>query len=75
MVKHSMSFKGIKIQVNQDICDPESIISYDKTLLDDEETVWVVSLITTKAPNPNELKNMVQEEYHEFMTLFGEPLV
>jgi hypothetical protein len=60
--------------VKKHICDPESIISYDKTLLDDKETVWIGSLTATKAPNMNELKEMVPEEYHEFMNLFGEPL-
>jgi hypothetical protein len=74
MVEHSMSFEGNEIQVKQHICDPESIISYDETLLDEEETVWIESLTATKAPNTYKLKNMVPEEYHEFMNLFGEPL-
>jgi hypothetical protein len=39
MVEHSMSFEGNEIQVKQHICDPESIVSYDETLLDEEETV------------------------------------
>jgi hypothetical protein len=39
MVEHSMSFKGNNIQVKPHICDPESIISHNETLLDDEEVV------------------------------------
>jgi hypothetical protein len=39
MVEHSMSFKGNDIQVKQHICNPESIILYDKTVLDDEGVV------------------------------------
>jgi hypothetical protein len=38
-VEHPLSFKGNGIQVKQHICDPESIISCDETVLDDEETV------------------------------------
>jgi hypothetical protein len=75
MVKHAMSFEGNEIQVKQHICDLESIPLYDETLLDDEETVWKRLLTITKAPNTNEHKNKVPEEYHGFMVLFGEPLV
>jgi hypothetical protein len=39
MVKHLMSFEGNGIQVKQHICNPEFIISYDETLLDEEEMV------------------------------------
>jgi hypothetical protein len=39
MVEHSMSFEGNEIQVKQHICDPELIILYNETILDDEETV------------------------------------
>jgi hypothetical protein len=39
LVEHRMSFEGNEIQVKQHLCDPESIVSYDETLLDDEETV------------------------------------
>jgi hypothetical protein len=39
MVEHPMSFEGNEIQVKQHICDPESIVSYDETVLDDEEAV------------------------------------
>jgi hypothetical protein len=39
MVKHLMSFEGNEIQVKQHLCNPESIISFDETLLNDEETV------------------------------------
>jgi hypothetical protein len=39
MVEHPMSFEGNEIQVKQHICDPESIISYDETVLDDEGAV------------------------------------
>jgi hypothetical protein len=39
MVEHSRCFEGNEIQVKQCICDPESIISYDETLLKNEETV------------------------------------
>jgi hypothetical protein len=74
MVEHSMSFEGNEIQVKKHICDPESIISYDETLLDDEETVWIGSLTATKVPDMNELTNMVPDKYNEFMDLFGEPL-
>jgi hypothetical protein len=74
MVEHPMSFEGNEIHVKQHLCDPESIISYDETLLDGEEMVWVGSLTATKAPDTKQLKEVVQEEYHEFMDLFGEPL-
>jgi hypothetical protein len=70
-----MSFEGNEIQVKQHFCNPESIMSYDETLLDEEETVWVGSLAVTKAPNTENLKEMVPNEYHEFMELFREPLV
>jgi hypothetical protein len=75
MVEHAMSFEGNEIQVQQHLCNPESIVSYDETLLDDMEMVWVGSLTATKALNSEELKKMVPDEYHEFMDLFGEPLV
>jgi hypothetical protein len=39
MVEHSMSVEGNEIQVKQHHYDPESIIAYDETLLDDEEAV------------------------------------
>jgi hypothetical protein len=74
MVEHLMSFKGNEIQVKQHFCDPESIISYDETILDEKETVWVGSLTATKAPETEQLKEVVPEEYHQFMELFGEPL-
>jgi uncharacterized HAD superfamily protein len=61
--------------VKQHIYDPESIISYDETVLDDKEVVWIGSLTATKAPNTHDLKNMVLEEYHKFMDLFEEFLV
>jgi hypothetical protein len=69
-----MSFEGNEIQVKQRICDPESIVSYDGTVLDDEEEVWIGLLTTTKAPDFNELKNLVPNKYHKFMNLFGELL-
>jgi hypothetical protein len=74
MVKHPMSFDGNEIQVKQHICNPESIISYNETILDHEEVVWIGSLTTTKASDNNELKELVPSEYHKFMNLFGEPL-
>jgi hypothetical protein len=58
-VEHPISFKGNEIQVKQHICDPESIISYDKTVLDDEESVWIESLTTTKVLDLDDLKEMV----------------
>jgi hypothetical protein len=39
MVEHLMSFKGNGIQVKQQICDPESIISYDEIVWDVVEAV------------------------------------
>jgi hypothetical protein len=39
MVEYPMSFEGNEILVKQHLCDPESIISYDETLLDDKEIV------------------------------------
>jgi hypothetical protein len=36
--------------------------------------VWIGSLTTTKAPNMDKLKEIIPEEYHEFMNLFREPL-
>jgi hypothetical protein len=39
MVEHSMSFKGNEIQVKHLFYDPELIISYDKTVWDDEEAM------------------------------------
>jgi hypothetical protein len=74
MVEHPMSFEGNMVQVKTHHCDPESIISYDETLLDEEEAVWIGSLTATKAPNTEELNELVPEEYHQFMDLFGEPL-
>jgi hypothetical protein len=74
MVAHPMSFKGNEIQVKQYLCNPELIISYNETMLDEVEVVWIGLLTTTKAPNINELKEVVPEEYHKFMKLFGEPL-
>jgi hypothetical protein len=38
-VDHRMSFEGNEIQVKQHLCDPETIILYDETLLDDEDMV------------------------------------
>ena len=74
MVEHPMSFEGNMVQVKQHHRDPESIISYDETLLDKEEAVWVGSLTATKAPEIEELKELFPEEYHQFMNLFGEHL-
>jgi hypothetical protein len=39
MVEHPMSFEGNEIHVKKHICNAESIISYDKTVLDDEGVV------------------------------------
>jgi hypothetical protein len=61
--------------VKQHICDHESLISYDETLLYEEETVWIESSTAIKALNNNQLMELVPEEYYEFMDLFGEPLV
>jgi hypothetical protein len=69
-----MSFEGNEIQVKQYLCYPESIISYDETVLDEEEAVWIEYLTTTKAPDADELENVVPKECHKFMKLFGEPL-
>jgi hypothetical protein len=74
LVEHSMSFEGNEIQVKQHHCDPESIISYNETLLDEEETVWIASLTVTQAPKPEQIKELVPDEYHEFLDLFGETL-
>jgi hypothetical protein len=74
MVEHPIRFKGNEIQVKQRFYDPESIISCDETLLDDDKMVWIGSLTATKAPDPDKLKELVSEEYHEFMDLFGKPL-
>jgi hypothetical protein len=74
LVEHPMSFEGNEIQVKQHLCDPESIISYDETVLDDEETVWIGSLTATQAPNMEQIKEIVLEEYHDYLKLFGEPL-
>jgi hypothetical protein len=62
MVEHSRSFEGNGIQVKQHHCDPKSIISYNDSLLDEEEAVWVRSLTATKAPETEELKELVPEE-------------
>jgi hypothetical protein len=74
MVKHPMSFKGNTIQVKQHICDPKSIISYNETILDKEEAVWIGSLTATKVPDMEKIKKLVPRQYYDFMTLFGEPL-
>jgi N-dimethylarginine dimethylaminohydrolase len=74
LVEHLMSFEGNMIQVKQHHCDPESIISYDDTLLDEEEAVWIGSLNATQAPNIEQIKEIVPHEYHDYMELFGEPL-
>jgi hypothetical protein len=74
LVEHPMSFEGNTIQVKEHYCNPESIISYDKTLLDEEETVWVGSLTATQAPKLDQIKEIVPDEYNGFLALFGEPL-
>ena len=74
MVEHSMSFKGNEIQVKQHLCDPELIISYNETLLDEEEAVLVRSLTAMKAPETEGFKVLVLRENHRFMNLFGEPV-
>jgi hypothetical protein len=74
MVEHPMSFEGNKIQVKEHICDFESIISYDETLLDDAGVVWIGLLTATKAPDVLELKDLTPEEHYKFMDLFGESL-
>jgi hypothetical protein len=58
MVEHPMPFEGNGIQVQQHICNPESIISYNESVLD-EDTVWIGSIIATKAPNSKEIKELV----------------
>jgi predicted component of type VI protein secretion system len=75
MVEHPISLKGNEIQVKQHFCHPESIISYNETLLDNEKTVWIGLLAATKALDMNKLKSMVPDEYHKCMDLFGELLV
>jgi hypothetical protein len=69
-----MSFERNEIQVKKHLCDPESIISYDETILDEEEMVWIGSLTTTQALNTEQIKEIVSYEYHNFMDLFGDPL-
>jgi hypothetical protein len=61
LVEHSMSFAGNEIQVNQHLCNPEAIISYDKTLLNDEEVVWIGWLTAMQAPNTDQIKEIVSE--------------
>jgi hypothetical protein len=39
MVEYPISFEGNEIKVKQHIYNSESIISYDETILDEEETV------------------------------------
>jgi hypothetical protein len=75
LVEHPMSFQWNEIQVKQYLCDPESIILYDETVSDDEETVWIGLLMATQAPNNEQIKEIVPEEYHNYLKLFGEPLV
>jgi hypothetical protein len=75
MVEHLMSFEGNEIHVKQHICNPESIISYDEMVLDDEGVVWIGLLTTTNTPEKKELETIVPEEYDLFMNLFGEPVV
>jgi hypothetical protein len=75
MVEHSTSFEGHEIQLKEHNYDPESIVSYDETVLDDEGVVWIGSLTGKQAPEKQELERLVPEEYHSFMNLFGEPLV
>jgi hypothetical protein len=69
-----MSFEGNEIQVKQHLCDPESIILYDETLLDEKEMVWVGSLTATQALNIEQILEIVSDEYHDIKDLFGEPL-
>jgi hypothetical protein len=59
MVEHLITFKGNEIEVKQYICNPKSIILYDETLLDEEPMVWTGSLIATKVPNSEEIKELV----------------
>jgi hypothetical protein len=74
LMEHPMSFEGNDIQVKQYHCNPESIISYDETILDEEEAVWVGSLTVTQALKTEQIKEIVLEEYHDYLKLFGEPL-
>jgi hypothetical protein len=73
MVQHPISFEGNKIQGKQHLCDSESIILYNETILDKEEVVWIGSLTVTKAPNSEKLEKVVREAYYKFINLFGEP--
>jgi hypothetical protein len=59
--------------VQQHICNPKSIISHDESVLD-EDRVWVGFLMATKAPDSEEIKELVSQDYHQFLDLFGEPL-
>jgi hypothetical protein len=61
-----MSFKGNKIQVKHYMCNPESIISYNETLLDEQDMVWVGLLTTTKDSDIEEIEELISNEYHPF---------
>jgi hypothetical protein len=47
MGEERRSFKGNELKVKQHICDPESINSFDKRLLEQEKIIWVGSLKVT----------------------------
>jgi hypothetical protein len=60
-----MSFEGNEIQLKKYICDPQLIVSYNETILDEEGEGWIELLTMTKAPEISILQEMVPVEYHK----------
>ena len=73
-VEHPMSFENDSIRVHQHPCQPDDEISYDETVLEDEEAMVIGSMTYFAPPETKELKKIIPEDYHDFQHLFGEKL-
>ena len=74
MVKHPMSFENNNIRIHQHPCQPNDEISYNETVLEDEEAMVIGSMTYFAPPETKELKKIIPEEYYDFLHLFGEKL-
>ena len=69
-----MSFEENAIRVHQHICQPHEEIIYDETLLEDEEAMVIGSMTYFAPPETEAHKEIIPQEYHDFLHLFGEKL-
>ena len=74
MVEHPMSFENDDIRVHQHPCQMEDEISYDETVLEDEEAMVIGSMTYFAPPETKELKKIIPADYHDFLHLFREKL-